>query len=353
MGRAERIPNVPRGTVSGDAVAVRGDRGRGAGRQGDESGQGALSDTAGDEAGSRRVLPLGRRGNRARAVRAADATAPLSGRRRGRDDLPEARAREAARVGRGCARDLSVGPARGRALRDRGGAGGVGGEPRRRRLPPLAVSARRCRQAGRAPDRHRPPAGHLVRGREARRRGRAGDACRDGLDRLAEDLRQPRHPRRVPDRAEVGVPGRPPLRARVRARGRAAVAARDHRLVERGARRARLHRLQPERPRPHDCVRVLGARPRRRDGLGAGDVGRAAGRRDGGLHPCLDAGAVREARRRASRDRRRGLRPRGAARVGEREEAAGVGEAPYPPQFPKMPGEPKRVQPSRAKKPAK
>jgi DNA ligase D-like protein (predicted polymerase) len=33
----------------------------------------------------------------------------------------------------------------------------------------------------------------------------------------------------------------------------------------------------------------------------------------------------------------------------EREEAAGVGEAPYPPQFPKMPGEPKRVQPSQAK----
>ena len=35
----------------------------------------------------------------------------------------------------------------------------------------------------------------------------------------------------------------------------------------------------------------------------------------------------------------------------EREEAAGEGEAPYPPNFPKMPGEPKRVQPSRAKKP--
>ena len=35
----------------------------------------------------------------------------------------------------------------------------------------------------------------------------------------------------------------------------------------------------------------------------------------------------------------------------EREEASGVGEAPYPPNFPKMPGEPKRVQPSRAKKP--
>src|SRR6478672_7814081 len=34
----------------------------------------------------------------------------------------------------------------------------------------------------------------------------------------------------------------------------------------------------------------------------------------------------------------------------EREEAAGTGEAPYPPIFPKMPGEPTRVQPSRAKK---
>jgi DNA primase len=34
----------------------------------------------------------------------------------------------------------------------------------------------------------------------------------------------------------------------------------------------------------------------------------------------------------------------------EREETEGVGEAPYPPNFPKMPGEPPRVQPSRAKK---
>jgi DNA ligase D-like protein (predicted polymerase) len=34
----------------------------------------------------------------------------------------------------------------------------------------------------------------------------------------------------------------------------------------------------------------------------------------------------------------------------DREEHAGVGEAPYPPNFPKMPGEPRRVQPSRAKR---
>ena len=34
----------------------------------------------------------------------------------------------------------------------------------------------------------------------------------------------------------------------------------------------------------------------------------------------------------------------------EREEREGVGEAPYPPNFPKMPGEPRRVQPSRARR---
>ncbi len=34
----------------------------------------------------------------------------------------------------------------------------------------------------------------------------------------------------------------------------------------------------------------------------------------------------------------------------ERDEGAGLGEAPYPPHFPKMPAEPARVQPSRARK---
>ena len=35
----------------------------------------------------------------------------------------------------------------------------------------------------------------------------------------------------------------------------------------------------------------------------------------------------------------------------ERDEKEGLAEAPYPPNFPKMPGEPPRVQPSRARKP--
>ena len=43
----------------------------------------------------------------------------------------------------------------------------------------------------------------------------------------------------------------------------------DDRVVEGGARQARLHRLQPERARPHGRVGVLGAREAGRDSLGA------------------------------------------------------------------------------------
>ncbi len=38
--------------------------------------------------------------------------------------------------------------------------------------------------------------------------------------------------------------------------------------------------------------------------------------------------------------------------LSERDRAAGLADAPWPPVYPKMPGEPPRVAPSRAKKPA-
>ena len=70
-----------------------------------------------------------------------------------------------------------------------------------------------------------------------------------------------------------GAPGR----HRAGPRGRAARARRGHHVVvEGGARRAALHRLQPERPRPHLRVGVLGAEDPDRDGVDAADVGRAA-----------------------------------------------------------------------------
>ena len=79
------------------------------------------------------------------------------------------------------------------------------------RLPSVAVAARRHRASGRAAHRHRPAAGHDFADGKARRRDRARGARRDRLRGLAEDVGQPRHPRRLPDRAALGVPGRPPL----------------------------------------------------------------------------------------------------------------------------------------------
>jgi len=35
--------------------------------------------------------------------------------------------------------------------------------------------------------------------------------------------------------------------------------------------------------------------------------------------------------------------------LAERDEAGGLGDLPYPPNYPKMPGEPKRVMPSRSR----
>lgn len=37
----------------------------------------------------------------------------------------------------------------------------------------------------------------------------------------------------------------------------------------------------------------------------------------------------------------------GLLELAERDEGGGLGDLPYPPSYPKMPGEPKRVQPSR------
>ncbi len=88
-----------------------------------------------------RVLHRGRRRDRARAVRAPDAASALPRRSEGRGDLPEAGARETARMGRGRTCDVSLGTTRRRALRHRARASRLGGEPRGGRLPPVAVAA--------------------------------------------------------------------------------------------------------------------------------------------------------------------------------------------------------------------
>ena len=70
-----------------------------------------------------------------------------------------------------------------------------------------------------------------------------------------------------------------------------------------------------------------------------------------GLHPAHDAGAFRAARGSARRHRRASVlaRPR-CWSSSRRQEADGLGDAPWPPHYAKQAGEPKRVQPSRAKR---
>ena len=99
--------------------------------------------------------------------------------------------------------------------------------------------------------------------RQAGRALRQRSAARPRLSRLPEDLRLARHPHQRPHRAEVGLHRRAPLRPRARPRGRAPHPGhRDDEVVEGRAPR-RLHRLQPERPRPHRRLRLLRAPDRR------------------------------------------------------------------------------------------
>ena len=105
---------------------------------------------------------------------------------------------------------------------------------------------------------------------------------------------------------------------------------------ERG--REGLHRLQPERPRPHDRLGVLGTRASRRGRVGSGHVGRAPGRRDRGLHARHDAAAIRRARRRAGCDRRHGVRSPRAARVGRAGRGGGRGGGAVPAELPEDAG---------------
>ena len=146
----------------------------------------------------------------------------------------------------------------------------------------------------------------------------------------------------------VEPPRRAPRGARAGARGRAARARpRDEQVVEGGAPR-RVRRLQPERARPHGRVLLLRPPDAGRARVVRAELGRGARRRAG-----------RPAARHGARAPAHGRRPgratstSGPARstqlleLARRDEEEGLGDAPWPPHFPKQKGEPKRVQPSR------
>jgi DNA ligase D-like protein (predicted polymerase) len=101
---------------------------------------------------------------------------------------------------------------------------------------------------------------------------------------------------------------------------------------------------------PHDRVGVLGAADRAGDGVDAADLGRAR------PTPTRTTSRSRRCRPGWPRSRTRWrtwttsrTRWRACWRLADRDAAAGLEDLPYPPNYPKMPGEPKRVQPSRSR----
>ena len=142
---------------------------------------------------------------------------------------------------------------------------------------------------------HRPRPATRCRVRRGPRRGaRAEDAARRARDpRVAEDHRQPRHPRVHAARPRVVADRGAARRGRGGARARPPPSRRDHRrVVEGGARGADLRRLQPERAAQDGVRRVVGAGPARRAGVDAVRLGRARRhrpRRAAPWRPCRHA----------------------------------------------------------------
>ena len=172
-----------------------------------------------------------------------------------------------------------------------------------------------------------------------------------GLVGYPEDLGLARHPRQRPDRAALGLHRGPPGGAGARPRGRAPGAEeRDQQVVEGGAPR-RLRRLQPERARPDDRLGLLGAARPRRAGLLPARVGRGPRRRARRAAARHRARARR--RRRATPRRTSTSTPARSTSCSTWPGATRRAASATPPGHPtsrKQRGEPKRVQPSRAKK---
>ena len=244
--------------------------------------------------------------------------APVPDGRDGGEGPPEAAAQGSAAVDGDRAGVLpALEPHRRRALRHRAGTGDLGGADEHRGVPPVEQPSGRRREARRVAHRPRPRSALHVGDRPAgRARGPRG-ARRPRRHRLPQDQRRQGDAHLRADPARPRLQGRTPRRARLRPRGGAPLRGGHHRLVAQGPGPARpVRRLQPERPRPHDRGRLLGARQPDRHRQCAGPLGgdrRLPPRR---LHHRDHARALRRARRPARRDRRRGLRHRAAAGVG-------------------------------------
>ena len=168
------------------------------------------------------------------------------------------------------------------------------------------------------PHRPRPAAGHRLLRRRVGGPARAGAAARVRHGGLAEDLRRPRRAHLRADPAAVDLHRGAARGHRVRPRaGTPAPRPRDDVVVEGGARREDLHRLQPDGPGPHDRLGVLHPAQAARAGVRTASTGTSCPTSTPlRLRRPHHAGAVRGGRRQARRPGRPRLRHRAAARAG-------------------------------------
>ena len=306
------------------------------------------------QAGRRPLLPLGGRRRAGRHPRPPHRPQALRRRRRGRGLLPEARARQAPRLA--AHRDAVV-PV---------GTHGRGGRGRRRRRPrldrqprlhraaPARGARRRSRPPRRAARRSRPRAGRRLGRRAARGAGGEGAARRAGLagwPKTSGSRGMHVNARIVPRWTFDEVRRAALALSREIERRAPTIATSKWWKEERHG--VFLDYNQNAKDRT-TCSAYSMRAAARRARLGAARLGRGRRLRPGRLHRRHDAGAVR----RASATRTPAWTPRaGSARelleLAARDEAAGLGDAPWPPHFRKTEGEAPRVAPSRARGAAK
>ena len=218
---------------------------------------------------------------------------------------------------------------------------------------PWPVRTARRRQPRRAAHRPRPAAGAHLRGRGRGGRGAARAAHRDRAHRVG--------PRRRGNRGRARLRRGSPRPTSSSTCGTASSASRrelERRLpdlvtdvvVEGGARRADLRRLQPGLPRPHHRVGLQPAPAARRAGVDAGRPGTQLHRRRArATSPCAPCRASLAAAvtRGPTSTTRSATSPAAIALWDKDVDERGLGELNFPPDYPKMPGEPPRVQPSK------
>ena len=288
----------------------------------------------------------------ARAARAPDGPQALGRRHRRRAVLPEARARPSAPSGSQSATiSFPSGRTRRGARARRCRAPGLGGEPRQHRLQPAPVAPQRPRPPRRAAHRPRPAARHPVvagqRGRDVRatrsstttsssatrRRAARAASTSTSASSSAGPSRRSAAPRsRSRARSSAGCPAR-----RRRSGGRRSARACSW-TTTRTPRTTRSPRSTASAPVPDartSCALDLGRAPRRR------------ARRPDDRHRRRAPAQARDPYADID-DQRFALDS--LLDLAQRDEDGGLGDAPWPPHFAKQPGEPRRVQPSRARR---